>query len=142
VSDQTPEGGRRADWEVSAPPAFALEPLPGPPGTLVLRLAGELDVATSGTLREHVDVALAASARAVVLDFEAVSFMDSSALRELIRAQATLRAANGLVVLVAAQPMVRRLLDLTGTAELFAHAPTREDALALATAPPPVTPSG
>jgi len=134
VSEQTPSGAARADWDVSAPAAFALEPLAAPPGVVVLRLVGEFDVAACGGLREHLDRALAASVRAVVFDLEEVAFIDSSALRELIRAQAALRQAEGVVVLAAAGGAVRRLLELTGTAELFTRAATRDEGIALASA--------
>ncbi len=135
MSEQAPGGRARADWDVSAPPAFALETLPARAGTLVLRLVGELDVATSGELRAHLEPALAGTVRGVVLDLEEVAFVDSSALRELIRVQAAVQAGEGVVVLVAPRPAVQRLLELTGTAELFARAATREEALALAGVP-------
>ena len=120
----------RGEWDVSAPPAFAIEPLPAPPEVLALRLAGELDVATSQRLREHFDAAI--EPLAIVLDLADVVFMDSSALRELLRAQGLLRERGGVVVLAAAQAAVRRLLELTGTTELFAQAETRDEAFAAA----------
>jgi len=130
----TNDADRRADWDVSAPPAFALERLPAPPEVLALRLAGELDVATSDELREQFEGA--GEARAIVLDLAEVVFMDSSTLRELLRAQAGVRERGGVLVLAAAQPAVVRLLELTGTGELFVRAETREDALSAARAAP------
>jgi anti-anti-sigma factor len=130
--DRARPPAKPADWEVSAPPAFQIEPLPAPADVLALRLAGELDIATSGALREQVDAALEARVRALVLDLADVVFMDSSTLRELIRAQGFLRGRDGLVVLAGVRPPVERLFALTGTAELFTRVPTREEAFAAA----------
>src|SRR3954447_26963250 len=55
-------------------------------GIVVLELAGELDLAVSGRLRELVDGAAAEQPSLVVADLEEVGFMDSTVLRELLRA--------------------------------------------------------
>ena len=128
------DADRRADWDVSAPPAFAVEPLPAPPEVLALRLVGELDVATSEQLREQFEGA--GDPSAIVLDLAEVVFMDSSTLRELLRAQARVRERGGPVVLAAPQRPIVRLLELTGTGELFVRAETREDAFVAASATP------
>jgi anti-anti-sigma factor len=117
------------------PPVFGVEVLPAPDGILLLRLEGELDVATTPRFRTEVAKALEADARAVVLDMAAVSFMDSSMLKELLRSHAQIAPGGGVLVLVAPQAAVRRLLDLTRTSELLEIAATREEALARAGAP-------
>ena len=122
-----PEGDRYA-----GPPAFALEALPAPDGVLLIRLEGELDVATTPRFRAEVQRATGAGTRAVVLDMEAVVFMDSSMLKELLRTRGQLTPRGGVIVLAAVQEPVRRLLDLTRTSELLALVPTREEALARA----------
>jgi anti-sigma B factor antagonist len=129
-SDPRPPDGR--------PPRFAIEQLPAPPGVALLRVEGELDVATVGETRERLHAALAAAAtpRAVVLDVAEVGFLDSSVLRELLRTREALAAQGGELVLANAQPAVARLLEVTGTRELFALAPSRDAALARA-APSP-----
>jgi anti-anti-sigma factor len=118
---------RKDPYEV--PPAFSIEALAAPDGVLLLRLEGELDVATTPRFRAEVQRALEARSRAVVVDLEEVTFMDSSMLKELLRAHSQLSQSGGLLVLAAAQPAVLRLLDLTRTSELLRLAPTRGEAL-------------
>lgn len=129
-----PDGHGGSARETSAPVAFAIEPLAAPAGTVALRLAGELDVSTGSEVRDAVDSAVAGGATGLLLDMEDVTFMDSSMLRELLRAQGELRSRGGVVVLVAPQPAILRLLELTRTAALFSVAETREDGLARVTA--------
>jgi stage II sporulation protein AA (anti-sigma F factor antagonist) len=114
------------------PPVFGIEVLPAPDGILLLGLEGELDVATTPRFRSEVRKGLEAGVRAIVLDMEAVSFMDSSMLKELLRSHAEIAPGGGVLVLVAPQSAVRRLLDLTRTSELLEIVDTREQALARA----------
>jgi anti-anti-sigma factor len=113
------------------PPAFAIETLSAPDGVLLLRLEGELDVATTPRFRTEVERGLEAGKQAVVIDMEEVTFMDSSMLKELLRAHSELSPRGGVLVLAAVHPTVRRLLELTRTSELLRLADTREEALAL-----------
>jgi anti-anti-sigma factor len=66
----------------------------------------------------------------VVADLDEVAFMDSTMLRELLRAHREVENAGGRFVVASAQPSVRRLLELTGTADVFAMADSRDAALA------------
>jgi anti-anti-sigma factor len=114
---------------IKPPPAFAVEELPAPAGTLLLRLVGELDLAASDGFRERVETALANGARNVVVDMADALFIDSSMLRELLRAHTATREAGGRLVLTEVQPAVERLLDLTRVRELLIFAPSRDEAL-------------
>ena len=98
-------------------------------GTVVLELAGELDLAVGPRLRTLVDEATAERPPLVVIDVEEVAFMDSSVLREFLRAHREVSGAGGRLVVAGAQPTVRRLLELTGTAELFELAESRSAVL-------------
>jgi anti-anti-sigma factor len=99
-------------------------------GVIVLELAGELDLASGPRFRELVDDAAGAAPRLVVVDIEEVGFMDSTMLRELLRAQRDVDQAGGELVVAGAQPTVQRLLQLTGTDDVFAVAASRDEALA------------
>lgn len=107
--------------------AFTIEPVAGHDGIATLALAGELDMAATPVLREHVDAA--AVQRALVLDLAGTTFMDSAMLRELLRANSVLARSDTRLVLVAVPPVVARLLDITRTASLFAIAVDRASAL-------------
>jgi anti-anti-sigma factor len=114
---------------IRPPPAFAIQELPAPPGTLLLRLIGELDLAASDGFRERVETAVAAGVRNVVLDMADARFIDSSMLKELLRANTATREAGGRLVLTDVQPPVERLLDLTRVREILIFAASREEAL-------------
>jgi anti-sigma B factor antagonist len=108
-----------------------LQRVPGPgEGVVVLDLAGELDLAVSARFRELVDGVAADAPSLVVADLQEVGFMDSTMLRELLRAHREVGGAGGRFVLAAAQPSVQRLLELTGTADVFDVAASRDAALA------------
>src|SRR5689334_9691402 len=116
---------------MAPPPAFRIDRLEAPEGIILLALAGEIDLATSGRFRSVVDEALNEK-RSLVADVEEVTFMDSTMLRELLRAHRDLGAVGKRFILAAPQPAVRRLLELTGTQALFEVSDTRGDALASA----------
>jgi anti-sigma B factor antagonist len=107
--------------------AFTVEDVAAPAGIAVVVLAGELDMAATAAFRTRVDAA--AGARGLVLDLSGVTFIDSSMLKELLRAGAELGRYETRLVLAAVPPPVQRLLDLTRTTELFSLAPDRAAAL-------------
>jgi anti-sigma B factor antagonist len=109
--------------------AFAIDVLGASGGVAVVALAGELDMAATPAVRMHVDDA--AGGRALVLDLSEVTFLDSSMLKELLRATTELDRYETRLVLAAVPSAVQRLLDLTRTGELFTVAPDRAAALAL-----------
>jgi anti-sigma B factor antagonist len=127
-------GPVRADRQ-AVPAPFAVTVAPAPDGLALIILEGEADMTAAPAFREQLERSLAEGARSVVLDVAEVSFMDSTMLRELLRAQAEVGERGGRVALAAAQPPVRRLLDLTRTTELFLLADSREAAVARAGAP-------
>lgn len=107
--------------------AFTIEELPAPDGAVTLVLRGELDMAAAPALRLRVDAA--AGRRGLVVDLSEATFIDSAVLKELLRAGPELARHDTRLVLAAVAPPVRRLLDLTRTADLFTLADDREDAL-------------
>lgn len=81
----------------------------------VVRVRGEIDLAAAGAVRESVERAGSMNTgHAVVLDLAEVTFLDSTGLRELVRP-----AVEREVVLRRPSAPVRKLLDLTGTAQVF-----------------------
>jgi anti-sigma B factor antagonist len=112
---------------IKPPPAFSIDATTAAGATSVLILRGELDLAAAASIRSLVD---AAGRGGLVLDVGGVTFVDSSALRELMHARLALAERGGPLVLAAVPRIVRRLLEITGTIELFEIAPDREAALA------------
>jgi anti-sigma B factor antagonist len=114
---------------IRPPRVYAIEARSAPDGVVVLALTGELDLAAESELRERLAAARASATRGLVLDMAEVTFLDSSALRELLRADVALNEEGVPFVLVGLQPPVGRLLELTRTARMFSTAPTVEAAV-------------
>lgn len=110
--------------------AFFVEREAASEGVAVIVLRGELDMAAAPAVRSNVDAV--ASGRGVVIDLAEVTFVDSSMLKELLRAAAELDRYGTRLVLAGVPVAVQRLLDLTRTAEMFTIAADRDEALRLA----------
>lgn len=85
-------------------------------GTLIISLAGDLDIVTSRQL----DDTLAESSRTldhVVLDLSAVDFMDTSSLAVIVGHWKSLAAAGGSLALAGARFQYTRTLWITGLAD-------------------------
>jgi anti-anti-sigma factor len=121
-------GPVRAD-QGAVPRPFTAVSAQAPAGIAVLVLEGEADMSAAPTFRDALDRGLADGARSLVIDLSEVAFMDSTMLREILRANVTMGELGGVVALAGVRAPVRRLLDLTRTAELFEIADSREGAL-------------
>jgi anti-sigma B factor antagonist len=82
----------------------------------VLKVTGELDLATSPALEAEVERA-AAGSELVILDLRGVSFMDSTGLSLLVKAQRRAEELGRRLAVVRGGAQVQRLLTLTGVAD-------------------------
>jgi anti-sigma B factor antagonist len=82
-------------------------------GGVVVRVAGEVDIATSPALR---DACLGAVEQGgdVVLDLAGVTFLDSSGISVLVQARQRLDSLGRRLEIRAASRPVRRVLELAG----------------------------
>ena len=119
---------------IRAPSVYAIDARTTPEGVVVLMLDGEFDLAAAPAVRERLAAALAAGARAIVLDMAEVTFVDSSVLRELLRAESAQRENGVPLALAALRAPVARLLELTQTTGLLSVVPTVDEALRRAAA--------
>ena len=85
---------------------------------LLLTLVGDLDFAAHAAVEAQV-VDLVGAGRAVVVDCAGVTFMDSMGLRALVAGQREAEAAGVSFTLAAPSQPVLRVLDLSGTLEVF-----------------------
>jgi anti-sigma B factor antagonist len=86
-------------------------------GHIVVGLCGKLDL-TGAADAEAAITALVARGQYLIIDMSALDFLDCSALGALLRVRALARRGGDLV-LVASQPLVRRLLALIANDEMF-----------------------
>jgi anti-sigma B factor antagonist len=99
---------------VTALPSHLLIKVDSPAeGAVRVIATGEIDAASAGQLEAALTSVLVAR-RAISLDLQAVSFIDSSALRVLMEARATAADAGLSFGIVAASPQVVRVLTMTG----------------------------
>ena len=101
------------------------------PGIALLQVAGEVDSLSAPVLDEAVDRLLAEPADTLVLDLTGVTFLASSGLAVLIRAQRVADERARTLRVVTATRAVLRVLEVTGADQLFAIHPTADDALAV-----------
>jgi anti-anti-sigma factor len=85
----------------------------------VVVLAGEADMTTAALLHETLTALLAAGARLVTIEAAGLSFLDSASMRVLVPAARALRGRHGKLVLARPQPVVARLLEITGADTLL-----------------------
>ncbi|MDP2871334.1 MAG: anti-sigma factor antagonist [Bacillota bacterium] len=98
--------------------------------TLLVSVAGELDLETAPRLRTLVDSELAQSgARNLLLDLAGVSFLDSSGLGAILGRYRTVAAAGGRMGIAGARTGVKRILRLSGVAQIVSLFNTRETGL-------------
>ena len=88
-------------------------------GCLIVRVVGELDVATAPVLREHILGQLASGQTRIVIELSQVPFLDSTGLSGLIVAHHEAKARGGSLRLACVQPWVLRVLEITRMDRLF-----------------------
>jgi anti-sigma B factor antagonist len=87
-------------------------------GTVILSLAGELDVSGAVVLREEFFAAVA-SEDAVECHLEHLTYLDSTGISLLISVQKRLRSTGREMVLVAPTERVNKVLEITGVTSYF-----------------------
>ncbi len=86
---------------------------------ILLCVQGELDVSNRDSLREAIDGLLEPSPQTLVLDLSGLSFADCASLSILVSAHQHLAEQGRKLILLDAQPLVRRLLAVTGLDRVF-----------------------
>jgi anti-anti-sigma factor len=90
----------------------------GPDGPVVM-LTGEADATSAPALGDMMAAQLDSEAQLVTIDASGLSFLDSASLRVLVMAARALQARHGTLVLEAPQPVVARMLEITGADRLL-----------------------
>ena len=79
-----------------------------------LRLEGELDVCSTDYLRQAIGNALNRAPKTLVADLSALGFADCAGLSVLVWAHDILAGQGRELIVTGCQPIVRRLLNITG----------------------------
>ncbi|WP_405865310.1 STAS domain-containing protein [Streptomyces sp. NBC_00005] len=90
----------------------------------VVEVSGEIDLATSVFLSEHLDAATAWPRPDILVDLRQVEFFDCSGLRALCRAETRARERGGRLRIVSDAPRIHRLLAGAGLLGRFPPLPT------------------
>ena len=87
--------------------------------TLVVRISGELDMLVADQLRQEIDRRLdSTSISHLILNFEKVTFIDSSGLGVIIGRYKKVSAQQGRMYIVGACPTVEKILHFSGINKL------------------------
>ncbi len=84
---------------------------------VVIRLAGELDMASAPQLRSAIEELELAERPLLVLDLQELSFIDSTGLRVILWAHERWRQAGHTLALTPGSQQVQRLLAISGAGE-------------------------
>lgn len=100
----------------------------------VLRLSGELDIATSGTLRQSLDALRNEGRGKLVLDLSGVTFCDSTGLGAVATHARWAMGVGGALVVCGLRPDVEAVFAISGLSAVLATANSLEHAVELAAA--------
>jgi anti-sigma B factor antagonist len=84
-------------------------------GVASIALRGKLDLATVSDLEGHLAPFESDGVAAIMLDLRELTFIDSVALKSLVRARERATRNGKQLILVGARPSARRLFELTST---------------------------
>jgi anti-anti-sigma factor len=110
VAGRTQTAGEHCQMTISSPPGGE---------RITIGMRGEVDHAARQQVHDNLVKALDASQQGLDLDLADVSFWDCSALGALLEARQHAVTQGKSMTLLTASPIVRRVLDLTGTTSLF-----------------------
>ena len=99
-------------------------------GVAVLYPRGDLDMATVHDVRRALSSIFDRGQSRLLIDLNAVAYIDSSGMGTLIAAMKQARAAGGDVRLCGLQDDVRAIFEMTRVVQAMSIHPTRQEALA------------
>ena len=98
----------------------------------VVTVAGEVDVYTAAQLRTALDEEIASGRSQLVVDLDAVSFLDSTGLGVLVGRLKLVRNHSGWLRIVCSNDRILRVFRITGLDKVFGIHPTLDEALTAA----------
>jgi anti-sigma B factor antagonist len=106
-------------------------------GVAVVRVTGEVDVATCGLLRDRLlEIVTGDGFRGLVVNLGGVRFLDSTGIGVLVGVWRRVAATTGGLALAVPAPQVQRALDIAGLSKVLPVYGTEADAVAAIRQPP------
>ena len=99
-------------------------------GTTIVAVGGEIDVYTAPKLRDKITELVADGVYTIVIDMEAVEFLDSTGLGVLVGGLKKVRAHDGSLELICTQDRLLKIFRITGLAKVFVIHESADGALA------------
>ena len=96
----------------------------------VVHLGGEIDVYTAPKLRDKITELVANGIYDIIVDMEAVEFLDSTGLGVLVGGLKKVRAHDGSLELICTQDRLLKIFRITGLAKVFTIHASADAALA------------
>jgi anti-sigma B factor antagonist len=110
TTDSSPLGGAPSDFRISISES---------PGTTVVAVAGELDVATAPALRAELYRVIDQGVATIVVDLADMDFIDSTGLGVLVGALKRMKERSGALELRSLPPSAQRVFEITGLTQAF-----------------------
>ena len=121
----SPEAARKVALDTVIEPTFEVAEYGA---WAVMRVSGEIDMATAPRLRQHVLTVTARGPEGLVLDLDRVDFIDSTGLGVIVGAAKRMRMMDGALRIVCSQSHLIELFALTRLNEVFDLFETLEEA--------------
>ena len=88
-------------------------------GRAIVAVGGEIDVYTAPKLRDQITELVSSGTYNIVIDLEAVEFLDSTGLGVLVGGLKKVRAHDGSLDLVCTQERLLKIFRITGLSKVF-----------------------
>lgn len=92
---------------------------PDRPGVVIFRLSGQFDFSTAGPARARINQRIQEGARLIVINLDAVDYIDSVGLGALVGALARLSERGGELAVVCCTPRLHRVFNVTKLTQLL-----------------------
>ena len=99
-------------------------------GVLSAQVGGRIDSANAVEFGEAIKTAIEESDRAVILDFEKLTYIGSAGLRAILLTAKTLENRNAKFALCSLSGQIREVFEMSGFDKIIAIHPSRVEALA------------
>jgi anti-sigma B factor antagonist len=99
-------------------------------GATIIAVGGEIDVYTAPKLRDKITELVAGGVYDIIVDMEAVEFLDSTGLGVLVGGLKKVRVHDGSLELICTQDRLLKIFRITGLAKVFVIHDSADGALA------------